>query len=349
MPPVPWWYSVQSVSWPALIGQFLIPAVLTHWPEDVVAASRTLIWFLFINVFTLLLRPCFLVKGDFRTYNALFLGPPATYLLLLLLVWGTVGLTALNASLCLLVSGLPVLTWGVAKVISANGISFSHLMTWLKRLGSFAISAGSADALVVCFNFADRLLLASLVKPGELGLYVVALSLARLLMLVPSSVSAVLLSSMSGTERAHIEELYHYSVRFGFWALLFLAVPLLTLGHIAIVFVFGQDFAGAVPVFRILIIDSVVNCLTQIAAQSLMALRKPKVVSLSEAAGTTVAITLLLVLTPMFGLEGTAVALVCGSLTRASVVFGTLHRHCGVKLPSLLPGRADVAFIRNRL
>jgi antigen flippase len=332
-----------------LIGQFLIPVVLSHWPADVVTASQTLVWFIFINIFTLLLRPCFLARGDFWTYNSLFFGPPAAYLVFLVGTHLTVGLTALNASICLLVSGLPVLAWGVIKLIATTGISFSMLRVWLGRLGNFAAGACSADILVGLFNYADRLLLAKLVSAAELGLYVVAYSVARLIMLVSSSVSAVLLRSMSGSETDRIWMLYDYSIRFGFWTLMAMALPLIFFGQYAITIVFGAEFAPAVPVFRILVMDSVVTCLTQIASQSLMAVHRPKIVSMAEAAGTSVALIMLVALTSLFGLEGTAAAVLMGSLTRASVVFGTVHGRFGVNLPRLLIRRADLVFVMDRL
>jgi hypothetical protein len=70
---------------------------------------------------------------------------------------------------------------------------------------------------------------------------------------------------------------------------------------------------------------------------------------MAEAAGTSVALILLVALTPLFGLKGTAAAMLIGSLTRACVVFGTIHGCFGVSLPRLLIRRADLAFVMDRL
>jgi O-antigen/teichoic acid export membrane protein len=154
---------------------------------------------------------------------------------------------------------------------------------------------------------------------------------------------------MSGSETDRIWMLYDYSIRFGFWTLMAMALPLIFFGQYAITIVFGAEFAPAVPVFRILVMDSVVTCLTQIASQSLMAVHRPKIVSMAEAAGTSVALIMLVALTSLFGLEGTAAAVLMGSLTRASVVFGTVHGRFGVNLPRLLIRRADLVFVMDRL
>ena len=332
-----------------LLAQIVIPLALHAWPAEIVDLSRAMAWFLLINVFSTLLRPVFLVTKDYRVFNFFQIASPLVYLLSLGLVISFDRLTAASASLCLLISGLPMLVWACVRLWRATGIALDRVGRWLGRLLSYSWRAYFAEAFGVVSTYADRLVLAALVTPAQLGLYVVALSAARLIGLLPYAIGPILLRAMSDASPAYLAELHYRGVRLVFVAMVAAALPLALAGGTAIAFVFGDAFAGAVTVFRLLLVDVVLTGTIYIAAQTLFAAGHPGAVSTAQGLGVATSFAGMIALTPIFGLNGAAGAMIVGSTVRGVVVFWRLGGAVGLGVPQPFVTPADIAFIVDRL
>lgn len=127
------------------------------------------------------------------------------------------------------------------------------------------------------------------------------------------------------------------------------AALLFILGPILLNLLYGAEFMGAVPVFRILIVMTVVDGIVWILAQSFMALGRPGTVTLLQTAGLGLSIPFLLLLIPRLGLQGTGWALLGSTVVRLIFVLVCYPLVLKVRPPSLLVTREDVYFLKQKI
>ncbi|MDY6056151.1 oligosaccharide flippase family protein [Micrococcus sp.] len=163
----------------------------------------------------------------------------------------------------------------------------------------------------------SQVLMVPLADTRALGIYVVALQLAEAVLVVNSAMRDVTMSRMSSTfsaatlvQTTRVSNLITASSALGLAVCAPWFVPLL----------FGHEFDAAVPVVWVLLIGSVLGNAGSVAGAGLVALGRPGLRSLGMAAALVVNVSTLVVLTPLWGATGAAIATAAGSF-----VAGTLN------------------------
>jgi O-antigen/teichoic acid export membrane protein len=113
-------------------------------------------------------------------------------------------------------------------------------------------------------------------------------------------------------------------------------------GPILIRLVYGSAYGAAVSALRILVMEVVLAGLTYVLAQAFMALGRPGVVTLLQAAGLAISVPLMLWWIPRFGIAGAALALLCSTAARLLLVMTALKVMFRPGRLSLLPRAEDV-------
>lgn len=300
-----------------LAGVLAIPATMNgRYAADVVLFAQVFSALTSLNILSMLSKQGFSALGRIRSFNLLSWADPALYLLLLLAVAATTVLTPEFAALCIALETALVVTWSLRRLFYYRRPSLAGVRTWMPRVLSYTARASGAGVLASLASNLDRLVLLAFISPHDFGLYVVAFSLSRLLMVLQTGVGAVVLPAMVGAGEAAAKTLHDrmlvamflvVAVAIGGCSLL--AEPLLLI-------LYGQEFTGAGLLMTILVIEAAFSCLCQVTAQLFLALGRPSYVSVAQGISFAVTAAGLLLLTPVLGALGAALAITAGTVLR---------------------------------
>jgi O-antigen/teichoic acid export membrane protein len=197
----------------------------------------------------------------------------------------------------------------------------------------------------------DQMLMAALLPPRDLGLYVVAVAWSGAAAPLLGAVSAVMTPAVaSATDVAHGGRRLAAGARGTATLAIVLCVILATLTPIAITFLFGNAFSASIPAAVVLVSAAGVLGLNLVLQEGLRGLGRPYAVLRAELAGLVVtAATLVTTLRPM-GIMGAAIASLLGYSTVLGVLLINSRRYAGVALRELLlPKLTEIRLILERL
>jgi O-antigen/teichoic acid export membrane protein len=159
----------------------------------------------------------------------------------------------------------------------------------------------------------DQMLMAAILAPQTLGLYVVAVAWAGTMTPLFQSVAVVLFPHIaSQSSRAEQACVFSRMIRFAVPAALCLAGLLATMTPFAIPLVFGRRFQPSVLPAVILVFAGAVLGINQVLEEGLRGLGAPKAVMWSEVGGLIVTFVLLALLLRPMGIMGAAIASLIG-------------------------------------
>lgn len=298
------------------VGAIGIPFWLIGYPPQVVLFAQWATAAAPLASLSTLLATAAQAAQEFRWYNQFRALPTVLILVVLAILAATRHLTPRTAALAYLLAGLPVLLWNATWVARKFRLSFRNAWSSGRSLLGYGIRAWGMDLIGTVSDQVDRVLVVGLLAPRDMGLYVVALSSARVFAVVPAALSSVMLPKLisMGPERGvPILARMAGAVLVG---TLLVVTPLVLLAHFALDVVYGAKFVAATPIFRILLVEDVFGGATWLLAQGFVAFGKPGRSTLQQGVGLLAAIPLLLILVPLLGLEGAGFALLGSTLLR---------------------------------
>jgi O-antigen/teichoic acid export membrane protein len=341
------WAGLVSGSMAAVVGAIFIPLWLRQYPPQIVTVAR---WFLLSAPLCSLMimgRSVFEGRGDYYASNLVQLFTPVPSLLALLGLSACHRMTPFSAGLAYLLGGIPVFVWMMRRLLSAlsNGTGrprFAANMRSLKKLLHYGGRSYGIDLLGTLALQVDQLLVIGLLAPAAMGAYVVALSLSRVLNVFQQSAVMVLFPKAAGAPVDAVIAMTGRAARLSTIVAAACALLPVAFGPILIRLVYGSAYGAAVSALRILVMEVVLAGLTYVLAQAFMALGRPGVVTLLQAAGLAISVPLMLWWIPRFGIAGAALALLCSTAARLLLVMTALKVMFRPGRLSLLPRAEDV-------
>ena len=182
----------------------------------------------------------------------------------------------------------------------------------------------------------DQLVLSIFIRPPELGLYVVAVTVSTVLSCFPQAAAVVTLANGSNLPREGAKAVIANSFRTSLaWLVagcsaLFLVAPWL------IPLVFGPRFSGSVLACRILLPGSVAIGLNQILYDGARSLDEPALPSYGEGLAAVLTCCGLYVLLPRLGFLGAAIASTVAYTASSIFMLALYHFRLGFPLRELL-------------
>ncbi len=160
----------------------------------------------------------------------------------------------------------------------------------------------------------DQAAIGLFLTTGDLGLYVVALSLTNLPRFVARGLAAITYPKVAACpdvpsrNRTTLEQLARATLACGTIVILLevLSEPLLLI-------LFGQEFSGALQITRILLIGAMLQSLRIVLAEAARGHGRPELSTISELTSWVTLIPALFILMPPLGLDGVAWAIVVSS------------------------------------
>jgi O-antigen/teichoic acid export membrane protein len=114
-------------------------------------------------------------------------------------------------------------------------------------------------------------------------------------------------------------------------------------------FAYGAEFTAAIGIFRLLVIEASIGVLVQVSVQLYLARDRPGLVSAIQAGTLVVSLALLLVLVPLYGGRGAAIALLCAGTLRWLALLAGIRLALKLPLPRPYLNGEDWRYLRSRL
>ena len=334
-------------------GAFLaMPRLLAAQSPQVVGAARLYLVICLVMLFAGLPVQALRAVGNMRAWNVLRMLTPVLWLLLLgfafLLnhknagdkdaIWLSRGNLVLQAFLVICVL--------IAVNTRLRGAWLPSRSLWPPMLSYGVFSVGTTIPQVLNIRL-DQLMMAAILPPRDLGLYVVAVAWSNSVFPFTVAVSGVLfpkVASLSGRE----EQIIWLSRGTRLGALLACTAVLLVLPLTPLVlpFLFGRDFRESVPVALLLVVATAIAALNGVIEDGLRGLGAPKLALLAEVAGLAVTIAALLMLLKHWGIMGAGWASLAGySSTFLVLTIGLWQTTKAPFLSFIVPSRSDARML----
>ena len=210
------------------------------------------------------------------------------------------------------------------------------------RLLRYGVRFYGVDLLGTLSGYLDQIVVVALLAPGLVGIYSVALSLARMLNVVQGAISSVLFPSIAARSTADIVATVAATLRVMIPATAAIGLAVGLAGPWFLSLMYGPRFAPAAEIFRLLLLDALLVSSARILYQAYSGSGRPGWVTGFEAAGTAASLLAMLVLVPPLGLAGAASAMLLGSSVRLACGIAGLRPVLGSAVPRLLLSRSDV-------
>jgi O-antigen/teichoic acid export membrane protein len=224
---------------------------------------------------------------------------------------------------------------------------------WDRALAREAVGRGlryhpGLASLFLLFR-SDILILDGLTTTAAVGLYSLAVSLAELTRVVTDAIAQIALPGQLGPDDRDAAAATSAIAR------LTGAVALVSVGLMCaaapmlIPLVYGASFAGSVPALLALAPGLLALGATRPLGAYLLRLDRPGFASALSIAALAVNVTLNFALVPLYGIVGSAVASSIAYAVLAGLQARWFLRATGTSPRDLLPGPAELAYVRSRL
>jgi len=327
-----------------IAGYFAMPLLLSAQNPTIIFAARAYLLFPFLVVCCGIPHASLRAVRAFGPWNKVRIAPGLGLVGVLLLAWMSGFITPVFVAFGILAFQF-LIAAQVLLLVSRHveGRFVPDRSCW-RPLFAYGLPCVFAS-LPQMLNFRlDQMLMTSIVAPGELGLYVVAVAWSGVSAPLLGAISAVLFPRIaSEPDPGERSRVFAYTARNS----LVLAVLVIILAFVAtpwaVPLLFGRSFTGSIPSALLLVPAAGVLAFNLILEEGIRGLGAPIAVTWSEFGGLLVTAILLAVLLRPFGIVGAAIASLC-AYSAVSVLL--LFQACaltGVGLTQLLvPTREEL-------
>lgn len=334
------------------IGIVGLPAWLTQYSAESIYRAQVMMVLAPVSLLSLVMIAFCEADSDYTVANQSKYFLPTFTLISLLILAGTNHLTPITVVLSYMLPSVVVAGWLYRRIspqFQPVVWRWQQLYQSGRMLMGYGLRCYGIDLLKTLSNrLLGQALVIGLLSPTAMGLYAVAFSISRMLNLFEHAVISVLVSKASARPIQEIVQLTSCAARITTTLTILCVVPLMLLCPMLLSFLYGQEFIGAVPIFRWLLIEVTLGGTTWVLAQAFMAAGKPGVVTILQGIGVGLSIPLLLVLIPRYGLVGVGYALVISTSLRLLFVLLAYPKVLKQSIPNLLITPADIRFIRQQ-
>lgn len=329
------------------LGIVFMPRFLPQYSADVIRFAQ---WYMILAPIVLLTEIFFSIleaNQEFTFVNQLRSLQPLFTLAILGVLASTEQLTPLTAALAYSVPGLPLFFWMWKYLWQRFRPRWKGLGSAYRLLVSYGIRAYGMNLLGTLAEKIDQALVVTMLSPASMGLYTLALSVSRMLGLFHSSTITVLLPKIAARPIEEVVALTGRAVRVSTAVTVIVALAVSIPIPFLIQLLYGDKFVEAVGVFRILSAEIAIGGAAWVLAQAFMAVGRPGALTVVEAISVLVTVPLLLILIPLYGLEGAGWSLLISTVFRLVCLLAGYPLLLKVRPPGLIATRKDIDFLRQ--
>jgi enterobacterial common antigen flippase len=331
------------------LGFAFMPLLLKNYSPETVAIARIFVLTAPVNVFTLLILNAYKARNLFRMVNQTDYAAPVMTLGVLAGLGVFAVLTPLTAGLARRGPVILVFLWKFIDLWKYYRPTFQNLKLRMGQLLSYSWRSAPINILSQFADKIDQVLVVGYLTPADMGLYIVALSISRLLNVIQNSILSVLFPRTANKPKQEVAQMAGIAARISILFSLSAAFCLIALGTPIIRLYGGANFLSAVPVFQLLSVEIVIKGATLVLAQTFMAVGRPGVVSTLQGLGLGLSFPLMSILIPKYQLFGAGLALLCSTSVRLVFIMSCYPLILKIRPPSLLPTVGDLRYLRNAI
>jgi len=331
------------------VGFFLIPMWLSQYPIGLIRVSQFAMVVAPLALIGLMLVAVAQVQPELKIFNVARTSYPLVtlFLLVVLVLWDA--LQPISAAITFFfgnaVVNILLIIWAWRKFSP----QWSGSVAVLRGLLSYGMRSYGVELLRVFSTYFDRMIVLLFLDATSMGLYVVALSLAQMLSIIPNGVSSVLFPRVSGQTKEAVMQTTGQAVRISMITAFSAGMLLAVLGPYLLGFVYGDEFTSAAWVLRMLTAYIIISGMALILEQSYMALGMPGRISMLQGAAYGMGIPVLIWMVQEYGIEGAGTSLLGMALLRFALVYASISYSIGVPAPSLAPRLYEVRQVFRHL
>ena len=332
-----------------IIGILVLPYWLKSFSPEVVAFAQWSMIQCPLMVVAQINNAAYQFRGEYQKFNGLrYVIPLLTLVIIGILIMGG-WMNPFTTALAYLVPGAPLFIGMTISLLRTYKVKIKDAYLNFKRLFTYGLGSYGNDLLGQFSYYIDQIVIAGLLRPADLGLYVVAVSLSRMVTFFSSSITVVLFPKASELSKDEAISLTFKAFRISTTFTLLGSLALMVVAPLVIPLLYGKDFNTALTVFRLLLLEVTISGGTIILAQVFMALGKPKFVSMLQGFGLILVIPLLFLLIPKYGLLGAGVAMLSSAVLRFLFIILNIRFNLKVKLPRLLITGQDIQWMKTTM
>jgi O-antigen/teichoic acid export membrane protein len=241
-----------------------------------------------------------------------------------------------------ILSMLAALVVGLILAARKGWIAWRQDWPTLKGIVIYGAKVHVGEMLNSARQKIDQALVALWLPHTDLGLYVVALTVANGPLILAQTLANLAFPKIS--QQAEIGGkivVFGRYFRFTIAVTVATAVALLVLNPILVPLLFGKPFAPAALIANIMLLGLPAAAAKLMFIQALKSWDRSLIIGHAELIGLIAAAIALFVLLPLFGIAGAAASLVIANLVAAIAMAVSLHRHLGLSLAILFTPTAD--------
>lgn len=331
---------LSAVAWAAM------PLLLGSDKWSLVATARYALVFTYVTALGALMRQMFAGLGAYRIANLSTLLPHLLHTVLLLALLASGRLTVLSTLVSAIAAGaisIAVLSPALGRRLRAQ---LGDLRGAWTAIFDFSRRAAWSDLLGLVTTWSHRVVLVPMLTARELGLYMVAYGFSRILTIATPS-SGIVLSALSEGSAQAAKPMHDLALRISLASLTSIVLLSQLVAEYLLVLFYGQEFAQAIQIVRILMLQSALNRLASITAQLYSAGDRPGFNSSCRILEVVTSVGLMLILTPAYGGVGAAAAVLAGTALRLAVSWVGIVQYLRLPFPRLWLNRQDLVAARD--
>ncbi|MGD1921072.1 MAG: lipopolysaccharide biosynthesis protein, partial [Pleurocapsa sp.] len=277
-----------------------------------------------------------------------YMMPVGTLMMLVGLV-ASDNMNSYTAAMAYILPGIVVFTTRASYLRQMFQFQLSGLMEVYRKLINYGIRSYGVEIVRTLSGRLSQIVIIGLLSTTNMGIYVVALNLSRMMNVFQSSFVTVLFPTVAGRPKKEVVDLTSRSVRVSLALTCIAGTIVSLLAPFVLNALYGERFLAAIAVFRILLVEIIISGTVLVFLQAFMALGKPGFVTFLQGIGVLISVPLMFVFIPKYGLEGAGIALLCSSSTRLILVYLSYKFVLKVPLPKLILNKGDIDFITQSI
>ncbi|MEK4361760.1 oligosaccharide flippase family protein [Paenibacillus sp. FSL M8-0212] len=336
-----------------VVAWFGLPFWLSSFPPEVVQISR---WYTIATVPVLivinLISALSQSREKFAVYNGIRLMIPLFNVGGLFVLWGLGMLSIQLAAAIYFVTSFSVVAWAIYA--NRNELRLRWFkdrvdQSSAKKLFGYGSKVYGVELLGTLYTQFDKIIILALLTPRDFGLYSVVFALSRIYNAVQTAISNVVFPKVTGLPQEQIIRTVGRAFRISLMVMMIIVIPTMFVGNYLMGLLFGSEFLEASVAFYILAVECIIGGGSWILASAFNALGRPGLVMIRQLIALSVTVALFFVFTPLWGLNGIAIALLIGSIVRMVVTVAAMKIVFKVKFAAMFYDKEDIPFLYERL
>jgi len=332
-------------------GYVALPYVLADASPDMLRISEFYLIYIPLGYASFYVICAFQAIHRFMLWNGLRALLSWAYAALAILFWLTRDYSVAAFAAASLLANFAVLVAGAAALQRMNALGFRSDLNLAKGMLGYGARIHLSNLLALASQRLDQILITLWLPPAQFGFYLVAMSVHMSTTGLVTLLGSLLFPKVAAAEddKARAEAMGPY-LRLALILSLGGGLLLLVLAPWLMVWIYGAAYEPTVLSVQVFAVGTAPTAGKALLSQAFKAIGQPRSIILAEGAALAANAIALVVLIPVCGILGAAIAFVLAQALGFAVLAAALRRQLGMAiLPLFTPSRRDVSFVAQQL